>query len=188
MLLTYSKVGAAKSKSSFRALFSHSEEAKGVPPASKGARPAGRPPAPWTPHQGEAAEGRPAGRSRGHLQRIISIEEDHLPQLLQAGPPLQGWGRVEEEKEEEEELEEGMDLVMSDIRSPAPPVAGDEDAPTSPRGQPVGKETSFKVSPVTLWAPPTLEQTVAGVNHWFCVWIMVWGGIGRVGNSSTKVA
>uniref|UniRef100_A0A8C5ADE2 EF-hand domain-containing protein n=1 Tax=Gadus morhua TaxID=8049 RepID=A0A8C5ADE2_GADMO len=122
-------------------------EVRGIPRAAKDAPPASRPAPLWTPSQGEAAEGRKGGRSRGHLQRIISIEEDPLPQLLQAAPPLQTWSRVEEEVEEVEEAEveeEGMDLVMSDIRSPAPQAARDKDAPTSPRGQPVGKETSFK--------------------------------------------
>ncbi|CAL8358121.1 unnamed protein product [Lota lota] len=127
----------------FRARFSHSEEVKGVPPASKEASPANRPQPPWTPNQVEAAEGRPAARSRGHLQRIISIEEDHLPQLLQAQPPLQSWSKVEEATEEEEE-EEDIDLVMSEIHPPAARAAGDRDTPASPRGQPVGKETSFK--------------------------------------------
>uniref|UniRef100_A0A4W6BRV1 Calcium release activated channel regulator 2A n=1 Tax=Lates calcarifer TaxID=8187 RepID=A0A4W6BRV1_LATCA len=62
--------------------------------------------------------------TRGHLQRIISIEEDHLPHLLQtdcpAQPPLQ------EYSEEASDNEENIDLT-----------------PTSPRGQPVGKETSI---------------------------------------------
>uniref|UniRef100_A0A8C8HRX1 EF-hand domain-containing protein n=1 Tax=Oncorhynchus tshawytscha TaxID=74940 RepID=A0A8C8HRX1_ONCTS len=48
------------------------------------------------------------------LQRIISIEEDHLPQLLQDD--------YHEDGEKEEHIEES-------------------ETPTSPRGQPVGKET-----------------------------------------------
>uniref|UniRef100_A0A673GJ27 EF-hand calcium-binding domain-containing protein 4B-like n=1 Tax=Sinocyclocheilus rhinocerous TaxID=307959 RepID=A0A673GJ27_9TELE len=67
-------------------------------------------------------DGRPP--SKHQLQRIISIEEDHLPQLLQ-----QGYQAQLREWSEDEELEEGMDLQMI-----AP-------TPTSPRGQPVGKET-----------------------------------------------
>ncbi|CAL8263046.1 unnamed protein product [Merluccius merluccius] len=109
-----------------------SVEEKVVPPASN------RPHPLWTTAPGEAAEGRPPPRSRGHLQRIISIEEDHLPQLLQAQPSLQGWSEGEEATEEEE----SMDLVMSDISTPTLQEAGD--LPSSPRGQPVGKETSFK--------------------------------------------
>uniref|UniRef100_A0A672LIP3 Calcium release activated channel regulator 2A n=1 Tax=Sinocyclocheilus grahami TaxID=75366 RepID=A0A672LIP3_SINGR len=70
----------------------------------------------------DMVDGRPS--SKHQLQRIISIEEDHLPQLLQQGyqAHLRDWS-------EDEELEEGMDLQMI-----AP-------TPTSPRGQPVGKET-----------------------------------------------
>uniref|UniRef100_A0A8C1F9H1 EF-hand domain-containing protein n=1 Tax=Cyprinus carpio carpio TaxID=630221 RepID=A0A8C1F9H1_CYPCA len=62
--------------------------------------------------------------SKHQLQRIISIEEDHLPQLLQ-----QGYQTQLREWSEDEELEEDMDLQMR--------VAP---TPTSPRGQPVGKE------------------------------------------------
>uniref|UniRef100_A0A671S8L4 Ras and EF-hand domain-containing protein homolog n=1 Tax=Sinocyclocheilus anshuiensis TaxID=1608454 RepID=A0A671S8L4_9TELE len=88
----------------------------------------------------DMVDGRPP--SKHQLQRIISIEEDHLPQLLQRGyqAHLRDWS-------EDEELEEGMDLQMSNIYpttstptsvSPPPGVAP---TPTSPRGQPVGKET-----------------------------------------------
>uniref|UniRef100_A0A9J7YHB4 EF-hand domain-containing protein n=2 Tax=Cyprinus carpio TaxID=7962 RepID=A0A9J7YHB4_CYPCA len=57
--------------------------------------------------------------SEHQLQKIISIEEDHLPQLLQQGyqAHLRDWS-------EDEELEEGVAAT-----------------PNSPRGQPVGKET-----------------------------------------------
>lgn len=84
--------------------------------------------------------------ARGHLQRIISIEEDHLPHLLQMDceNPLQ-------ECSEGEEEEEDMDLVMSNIYPSASPArqqqqqrnVEDSETPTSPRGQPVGKETSL---------------------------------------------
>ncbi|XP_035013484.1 EF-hand calcium-binding domain-containing protein 4B [Hippoglossus stenolepis] len=93
----------------------------------------------------------PAER-RGHLRRIISIEEDHLPHLLlndcQAQTPLHECN----EGEEAFDNEENIDLVMSDIdpcASPAqqqqqqqPGNMDERDTPTSPRGQPVGKETS----------------------------------------------
>lgn len=95
--------------------------------------------------------------SRGHLQRIISIEEDHLPHLLQrdsqAQTPLRECSEAEEaeEVEEAEEAEDGEDnieLVMSDIY-PQPESDGRaRNAPTSLRGQPVGKETSISVRPV----------------------------------------
>uniref|UniRef100_A0AAQ5ZTJ5 EF-hand domain-containing protein n=1 Tax=Amphiprion ocellaris TaxID=80972 RepID=A0AAQ5ZTJ5_AMPOC len=64
----------------------------------------------------------------GHLQRIISIEEDHLPHLLndcQAQTTLQ-------ECNEGEEVSDGEENI--DLKT---------DIPTSPRGQPVGKETSI---------------------------------------------
>ncbi|XP_012688537.2 EF-hand calcium-binding domain-containing protein 4B [Clupea harengus] len=77
---------------------------------------------------------------RKQLQRIISIEEDHLPDLLQEErrPQLHQWS-------EEEDLEEGIDLQMSNIYPPRSSTPSSEgrpsDAPTSPRHQPVGKET-----------------------------------------------
>ncbi|XP_044049694.1 EF-hand calcium-binding domain-containing protein 4B [Siniperca chuatsi] len=89
--------------------------------------------------------------TRGHLQRIISIEEDHLPHLLQndcqAQTPLQECS----EGEEASDNEENIDLVMSDIYPCASSAQqqkskGTEEkseTPTSPRGQPVGKETSL---------------------------------------------
>ncbi|XP_018558992.1 EF-hand calcium-binding domain-containing protein 4B [Lates calcarifer] len=87
--------------------------------------------------------------TRGHLQRIISIEEDHLPHLLQtdcpAQPPLQ------EYSEEASDNEENIDLVMSDIyphessaqQQQSKGNVEKRETPTSPRGQPVGKETSI---------------------------------------------
>uniref|UniRef100_A0AAQ6ANB3 EF-hand domain-containing protein n=1 Tax=Amphiprion ocellaris TaxID=80972 RepID=A0AAQ6ANB3_AMPOC len=68
----------------------------------------------------------------GHLQRIISIEEDHLPHLLndcQAQTTLQECN----EGEEVSDGEENIDLASVEKT----------DIPTSPRGQPVGKETSI---------------------------------------------
>ncbi|KAJ8262454.1 hypothetical protein GJAV_G00166660 [Gymnothorax javanicus] len=112
------------------------------------------------------APGRRGGPGRGHLQRIISIEEDPLPHLLQQHYQAQLQQCSEEEEEEEEEEKEGeerVDLGVSDIYpstcssalpdSPAadsrahphlsnPGTPLDEtDRPPSPRGQPVGKET-----------------------------------------------
>ncbi|XP_030646421.1 ras and EF-hand domain-containing protein homolog [Chanos chanos] len=92
-------------------------------------------------------EEQPDGRlpARRQLQRIISIEEDPLPHLLQEQyrAQLSEWS--------EEEDEEGIDLQMSSIYpnntstpSPkTPPPAEDRGThtPQSPRGQPVGKET-----------------------------------------------
>ncbi|KAM6937073.1 EF-hand calcium-binding domain-containing protein 4B [Xenentodon cancila] len=88
--------------------------------------------------------------TRGHLQRIISIEEDHLPQLLN-GCQLQTPLRKCNEGEENMDTGETIDLVMSDIYSGALPACRklsvehmqERQIPTSPRGQPVGKETSL---------------------------------------------
>ncbi|KAJ8382712.1 hypothetical protein SKAU_G00034900 [Synaphobranchus kaupii] len=70
---------------------------------------------------GTEAQGLRAGPGRAQLQRVISIEEDHLPHLLQHHyqAQLQQWGEEEVEEEEgeeaEEEEEEHTDLEMSDI-------------------------------------------------------------------------
>ncbi|XP_014003401.2 EF-hand calcium-binding domain-containing protein 4B [Salmo salar] len=82
------------------------------------------------------------------LQRIISIEEDHLPQLLQDDYHVQlcEWS---EEAEEEGEEEEHIELQMNSIYPPSslptreqqPADTRESETPTSPRGQPVGKET-----------------------------------------------
>ncbi|KAM9815096.1 EF-hand calcium-binding domain-containing protein 4B isoform 1-T6 [Syngnathus typhle] len=85
--------------------------------------------------------------TRGYLQRIISIEEDHLPHLLQNATQTQIVLQPFIEGEEVSDHDENIDLVMSDIY----PVqlqlfkgAGERSqTPLSPRGQPVGKETSI---------------------------------------------
>lgn len=116
-------------------MYSHSEKDKAVTPASKEGDPANRLHLP----------GGLALRPRGLLQRIISIEEDHLPQLLQAPSPLQGWSEVWSEGEEAtgEEQEENADSQGAGAGATA----------ISPRGQPVGKQASFLVSSVTRWPP-----------------------------------
>ncbi|XP_062860863.1 EF-hand calcium-binding domain-containing protein 4B [Trichomycterus rosablanca] len=84
---------------------------------------------------------------RPHLPRIISIEEDHCPQLLQRDfqTELMDWS------EQEEDLEEGIDLQMNNIypsvstpipKSTPPAESRVTHTPTSPRRQPVGKETA----------------------------------------------
>uniref|UniRef100_A0AAQ6AAE3 EF-hand domain-containing protein n=1 Tax=Amphiprion ocellaris TaxID=80972 RepID=A0AAQ6AAE3_AMPOC len=68
----------------------------------------------------------------GHLQRIISIEEDHLPHLLndcQAQTTLQECNEGEEVSDAQQQQSQAS-VEKTDI-------------PTSPRGQPVGKETSI---------------------------------------------
>lgn len=106
---------------------------------------------------------------RRHLQRIISIEEDHLPQLLQDDyqAQLRDWSEEgEEAEEEEEEEEERIDLKMSSIYPPSSPSSitreqQQAETPTSPRGQPVGKETIVNVSICTQEKLRTQEQVWA---------------------------
>eukprot|EP00079_Xenopus_tropicalis_P034314 XP_017948085.1 PREDICTED: EF-hand calcium-binding domain-containing protein 4B [Xenopus tropicalis] len=66
------------------------------------------------------------------LQRIISIEEDHLPQLLdtQEERPLHEWKEVDESEETRVEVFESTEEQVPK-----------GEVPSSPRGQPVGKET-----------------------------------------------
>lgn len=101
------------------------------------------------------------------LRRVISIEEDHLPHLLHGGPkPLlhqlseEEDQEVEEVGEDEEEVEALSDLESSTVTAPARLFSqlslhvseeaqsvkksgfkNLKKAPTSARGQPVGKET-----------------------------------------------
>ncbi|XP_068170310.1 EF-hand calcium-binding domain-containing protein 4B isoform X2 [Antennarius striatus] len=87
----------------------------------------------------------------GHLPRLISIEEDHLPDLLQNDCETQSPLQECSEEEEASDYEENIDLVMSSV-SPCSSSAlhqvstghvEESETPTSPRGQPVGKETSI---------------------------------------------
>ncbi|KAM9854296.1 EF-hand calcium-binding domain-containing protein 4B [Aulostomus maculatus] len=88
---------------------------------------------------------------RGHLQRIISIEEDHLPHLLQDESQAYALLQACSEADSDSDSEENIDLSMSDIIPCASSVqpqqskgnGGTSETPTSPRGQPVGKETSI---------------------------------------------
>ncbi|XP_061773883.1 EF-hand calcium-binding domain-containing protein 4B-like isoform X1 [Nerophis ophidion] len=82
---------------------------------------------------------------RGSLQRIISIEEDHLPHLLQPQSPLEPFT----EGEESTDQEDSIDLVMSNIYpSSAQPqwsegIGETSQIATSLRCQPVGQDTSI---------------------------------------------
>lgn len=97
--------------------------------------------------------------TRGHLQRIISIEEDHLPHLLQSDCEAQTPLQECSEAEESSDNEENIDLVMSDIYPSASSARQQKskravekrETPTSLRGQPVGKETSINVS-MSTWS------------------------------------
>ncbi|XP_071066228.1 EF-hand calcium-binding domain-containing protein 4B isoform X2 [Dasypus novemcinctus] len=88
---------------------------------------------PLTEEESGAGEPGTGGPPLRPLRRIISIEEDPLPQLLDGGVerPLSKC------PEEEEVLDQGAKAQMRQ----APPS---DRAPTSPRGQPVGKEALAK--------------------------------------------
>lgn len=85
---------------------------------------------------------------RQALRRIISIEEDPLPQLLEGGfeKPL---NKCPEEEEPSDQGTEGQSV--------AAPVL--DLIPSSPRGQPVGKETLYKEERVSS-APDRLFKIV----------------------------
>lgn len=99
--------------------------------------------------------------NRGHLQRIISIEEDHLPHLLlndcRPRTPLQECSEEEEASDDEGHT----DLAMRDIypcaSSASQDDALDRETPSSPRGQPVGKETSLYVSHLSVTSRRTVR-------------------------------
>ncbi|XP_058511839.1 EF-hand calcium-binding domain-containing protein 4B [Ochotona princeps] len=84
----------------------------------------------------EPGPGDPGTGCPRRLRRIISIEEDHVPQLLEAGfeQPLRQC--PEEEQEEEGSPQDGEGQAQQ-----ASPL---EVTPMSPRGQPVGKEALSK--------------------------------------------
>ncbi|XP_006780802.1 ras and EF-hand domain-containing protein [Neolamprologus brichardi] len=104
------------------------------------------------------------------LRRVISIEEDHLPHLLQGGsqPLLHQLSEEEDERDEEEEDDRRSGLSASpryiSVSKEAPPARksyftqSKKTPPVSPRGQPVGKETSQKVK--ELFAPDRLFKVV----------------------------
>uniref|UniRef100_A0A3B4ERX3 small monomeric GTPase n=1 Tax=Pundamilia nyererei TaxID=303518 RepID=A0A3B4ERX3_9CICH len=103
------------------------------------------------------------------LRRVISIEEDHLPHLLQGEPQplLHQLSEEEDERDEEEEDDRRSDLSASpryiSVSKEAPPARksyftqSKKTPPVSPRGQPVGKETSQAKE---LFAPDRLFKVV----------------------------
>ncbi|XP_058501895.1 EF-hand calcium-binding domain-containing protein 4B isoform X1 [Solea solea] len=97
---------------------------------------------------------------RGQLQRIISIEEDHLPHLLHNDRQVQTALPECTEGEEASDSEENMDLVMSDIYPCSSENVEDRETPTSPRVQPVGKETSVNQEEIGPSAPDRLFKIV----------------------------
>ncbi|KAM9846021.1 EF-hand calcium-binding domain-containing protein 4B [Aulostomus maculatus] len=113
------------------------------------------------------------------LRRVISIEEDHLPHLLQGGPQLL-LHQLSEEEDEEENDEAQSDTESSVVMAaelPATPTSSRipvladapqsrksrfthaKKTPVSPRGQPVGKETQH-VREAALLAPDRLFKVV----------------------------
>ncbi|XP_044041489.1 EF-hand calcium-binding domain-containing protein 4B isoform X2 [Siniperca chuatsi] len=120
------------------------------------------------------------------LRRVISIEEDHLPHLLQGGPqPLLHQLSEEEDEEEDEVDDEEEEEAQSDIETsvvadlsaappsshPVVPLSAEapparksrftrtKKTPVSPRGQPVGKETQ-QAKEGALLAPDRLFKVV----------------------------
>uniref|UniRef100_A0A3B5LH09 EF-hand domain-containing protein n=1 Tax=Xiphophorus couchianus TaxID=32473 RepID=A0A3B5LH09_9TELE len=94
--------------------------------------------------------------ARSRFQRIISIEEDHLPYLLNnslAQTALQNCAEVETQLDDED----GVD-VMSEPRRRSLPIpeqqSEERQVPSSPRGQPVGKETTINVSEESVPSAP----------------------------------
>ncbi|XP_069020846.1 EF-hand calcium-binding domain-containing protein 4B [Embiotoca jacksoni] len=116
------------------------------------------------------------------LGRVISIEEDHLPHLLQGGPqPLMHQLSEEDNAEDEDEEEAQTDIessvVMAAEPSAAPPSSqvpvstGVPPARKSrftraknplvpPRGHPVGRETPQKAKERALFAPDRLFKVI----------------------------
>lgn len=95
------------------------------------------------PGPGDPGTGRPR-----RLRRIISIEEDHMPQLLEAGFEQPLHQCPEEEEEGSPQDGEGQALQAAPL----------EVTPMSPRGQPVGKEALSKVR---------AYLTLPGRKHWY---------------------
>ncbi|XP_049616547.1 EF-hand calcium-binding domain-containing protein 4B isoform X2 [Syngnathus scovelli] len=88
------------------------------------------------------------------LRRVISIEEDHLPHLLQGGPQL----LLHQLSEEEDGEEARSDLECSLVKA-GRFLQAKKKTPMSPRGQPVGKETQH-VAEVPVLGPSRLFKVV----------------------------
>uniref|UniRef100_A0A3Q3D5V6 Calcium release activated channel regulator 2A n=1 Tax=Hippocampus comes TaxID=109280 RepID=A0A3Q3D5V6_HIPCM len=90
------------------------------------------------------------------LRRVISIEEDHLPHLLQGGPQL----LLHQLSEEEDGEEAQSDLERSALTEKGGRFfRAKKKTPMSPRGQPVGKETQ-QVAEVPVLGPSRLFKVV----------------------------
>uniref|UniRef100_A0A3Q3VNN6 small monomeric GTPase n=1 Tax=Mola mola TaxID=94237 RepID=A0A3Q3VNN6_MOLML len=109
------------------------------------------------------------------LRRVISIEEDHLPHLLQGGPqPLFHQLSEEEDDLDEEVGEDAQSNIETSVVMAATPTSSNPpltvlgEAPLarksrftlSARGQPVGKETQKRAKEGVLFAPDRLFKVV----------------------------
>ncbi|XP_041717608.2 EF-hand calcium-binding domain-containing protein 4B-like [Coregonus clupeaformis] len=120
---------------------------------------------------GDGLDGPPDGWP---LRRVISIEEDHLPHLLHGGPQpllhqLSEQDNDEEEEKEKEDLESGVLFAPVPLPVPVTTVSPSKhrgrfskirNAPSSTRGQPVGKETQHRVKEGAVPAPDRLFKVV----------------------------
>uniref|UniRef100_A0AAR2KFN0 EF-hand domain-containing protein n=1 Tax=Pygocentrus nattereri TaxID=42514 RepID=A0AAR2KFN0_PYGNA len=90
------------------------------------------------------------------LRRVISIEEDHLPHLLQGEPQplLHQLSELQKRGEDETQIELNMMKPFSKRKG------GRGGVPSSPRGQPVGKETLQKAMEGAVAAPQRLFKVV----------------------------
>ncbi|XP_061524112.1 EF-hand calcium-binding domain-containing protein 4B isoform X4 [Phycodurus eques] len=89
------------------------------------------------------------------LRRVISIEEDHLPHLLQGGPQL----LQHQLSEEEDGKVAHSDLECGVVPRKPGQFSRAKTTPTSPRGQPVGKETQH-VAEAPALGPSRLFKVV----------------------------
>nr|XP_061815857.1 EF-hand calcium-binding domain-containing protein 4B-like [Nerophis lumbriciformis] len=91
------------------------------------------------------------------LRRVISIEEDHLPHLLQGGPQLLLHQLSEEEDAEEAQRDLDSSVIMATQSQKLQLFR--KKTPMSPRGQPVGKETQH-AEEAPLLGPSRLFKVV----------------------------
>uniref|UniRef100_A0A4W5R4M2 Calcium release activated channel regulator 2A n=1 Tax=Hucho hucho TaxID=62062 RepID=A0A4W5R4M2_9TELE len=117
--------------------------------------------------EGDGLDGPPDGWP---LRRVISIEEDHLPHLLHGGPqPLLHQLSEKDDEQEKEDLESSILFAPVPLSVPVTTVSPFKhrgsfsrirNAPLSPRGQPVGKETQHRVKEGAVPAPDRLFKVV----------------------------
>uniref|UniRef100_A0A3Q2DZG1 Calcium release activated channel regulator 2Ab n=1 Tax=Cyprinodon variegatus TaxID=28743 RepID=A0A3Q2DZG1_CYPVA len=103
------------------------------------------------------------------LRRVISIEEDHLPHLLQGGPqPL--LHQLNEEDQDDIEAQSdtefsiapplGHNTVFTEAPLKEKSLLKQKQTQVSPRGQPVGKETQSKTKERAFFSPDRLFKVV----------------------------